>query len=48
VKARLCVLLVILGLAGVAAPTALADDSLWEGSALGYHDGDEIPLAVDQ
>jgi hypothetical protein len=47
VKARLCVLLVILGLAGAAAPTALAaDDDTWDGPGVtwGYHDGDDIPV----
>lgn len=43
-KARLCVLLVILGLAGAAAPIALADDTWDVESPWGYHDGDEVPL----
>lgn len=46
VKARLCLLLVILGLAGAAAPTALASvDDGWDGFDIpcGYSDGDDTP-----
>jgi hypothetical protein len=45
VKARLCVLLVILGLAGAPGLSALAsDDGIWDGgTSWGYHDGDEAP-----
>ncbi|HEV8685796.1 MAG TPA: hypothetical protein VGQ84_00840 [Gaiellaceae bacterium] len=45
-KARLCLLLVILGLAGAAAPTALASvDDGWDGFDIpcGYSDGDDTP-----
>jgi hypothetical protein len=54
VKARLCLLIVILGLAGVAAPTslagfiaptALAGDV---GDPIGYHDGDQAPVAGEE
>jgi hypothetical protein len=51
VKARLCLLLVILGLAGGAAPTALAstEDLIGgEGITFGYHDGDEAYTPADQ